>query len=52
MGREVFDRGADYDRGVDSIVRVEAQRLRRKLREYYQTHGRTDPILIAFQSGS
>jgi len=52
VGREVFDRGPDYDPGVDSIVRVEAQRLRRKLREYYQTHGRKDPILIAFQSGS
>ena len=52
VGREVFDRGADYDPSVDSIVRVEAQRLRRKLREYYQTHGRKDPILITFQSGS
>jgi serine/threonine-protein kinase len=52
VGREVFDRGADYDPGVDSIVRVEAQRLRRKLREYYQTHGCQDPILITFQSGS
>ena len=52
VGREVFDRGADYDPSVDSIVRVEAQRLRRKLREYYQTHGHKDPILIAFQSGS
>ncbi len=52
VGREVFDRGADYDPNVDSIVRVEAQRLRRKLREYYQTHGRKDPILITFPSGS
>ena len=52
VGREVFDRGADYDPGVDSIVRVEAQRLRRKLREYYQAHDRKDPILIAFQAGS
>jgi len=52
VGREVFDRGADYDPGIDSIVRVEAQRLRRKLREYYQTHGRKDPVLITFQSGS
>jgi serine/threonine-protein kinase len=52
VGREVFDRGADYDPNVDSIVRVEAQRLRRKLREYYQTHGRKDPILITFPSGT
>ena len=52
VGREVFDRGADYDPSLDSIVRVEARRLRRKLREYYQTHGRKDPILITFQPGS
>jgi serine/threonine-protein kinase len=51
VGREVFDRGVDYDPNLDSIVRVEAQRLRRKLREYYQTHGRKDPILITFPSG-
>jgi len=52
VGREVFDRGADYDPNVDSIVRVEAQRLRRKLREYYQTRGPTESILITFPSGS
>ncbi len=52
VGREVFDRGADYDPAVDSIVRVEAQRLRRKLREYYQADGRKDPILITFPPGS
>src|ERR1700693_1141205 len=52
VGREVFDRGPDYDPNLDSIVRVEAQRLRRKLREYYESHGRKDPILITFQSGS
>jgi adenylate cyclase len=52
IGQEVFDRGVDYDPRVDSIVRVEAQRLRRKLREYYKSHGSNDPILITFQSGT
>lgn len=52
LGRDVFDRGADYDPRLDSIVRVEAQRLRRKLREYYQSQGRTDPIVITLPSGS
>ncbi len=52
VGRDAFDRGADYDPRTDSIVRVEAQRLRRKLREYYEIHGRTDPILIALHAGS
>ena len=52
VGRDVFDRGADYDPRADSIVRVEAQRLRRKLREYYQTAGVTDPVEISFPPGS
>ncbi len=52
VGRDVFDRGENYDPRVESIVRVEAQRLRRKLKEYYQTHGRTEPIVIAFEPGS
>jgi adenylate cyclase len=52
LGREVFDRNSDYDPRLDSIVRVEAQRLRRKLREYYETEGATDPVLITFQAGS
>jgi hypothetical protein len=52
LGRDVFDRGENYDPRTDSIVRVEAQRLRRKLREYYENHGSDDPILIEFQRGS
>ncbi len=51
VGRDVFDRGADYDPRVDSIVRVEAQRLRRKLREYYQDDGRMDPVVISLPPG-
>jgi len=52
LGRTVFDRGSRYDPRIDSIVRVESQRLRRKLEEYYATEGRRDPISIAFQPGS
>jgi len=51
IGREVFDRGEDFDPRIDSIVRTEAQRLRRKLAEYYKTQGRSDPILISFEPG-
>ncbi len=32
----VYDRGADYDPRTDPIVRVEAARLRARLREYYE----------------
>jgi hypothetical protein len=52
LGRDVFHRGEDYDPRADSIVRVEAQRLRRKLREYYENHGAQDPVFIDLPAGS
>lgn len=52
LGRDVFDRGRDFDPRIDSIVRVEAGRLRRKLRQYYEELGSADPVLIEFQQGS
>ncbi|MBV8550440.1 MAG: tetratricopeptide repeat protein [Acidobacteriaceae bacterium] len=52
IGREVFDRGSHFDPRIDSIVRTEAQRLRRKLSDYYQSEGASDPIVISFEPGS
>ncbi len=52
LGRDVFHRGEDYDPRTDSIVRVEAQRLRRKLREYYESKGSQDPVFICLPAGS
>src|SRR5215475_5526560 len=50
---EVFDRTADYDPNIDAIVRVEARRLRSKLKAYYeQGPGRNDPVLIGLRPGS
>ena len=51
IGREVFDRGEDYDPRVDSIVRVEAGRLRSKVEEYYAGPGRADQVLIQLRRG-
>ena len=48
---EVLERGADYDPDVDAAVRVEASRLRYRLREYYDTEGRDDPIFIEIPKG-
>ncbi len=48
----VFDRPASFDPAIDPIVRIEAGRLRDKLREYYDTVGRTDPIRIDLPKGS
>jgi TolB-like protein/Flp pilus assembly protein TadD len=52
VGVEVFDRPVDYDPQVDPIVRVEARRLRAKLKAYYAVAGSADPILIEFPKGA
>lgn len=52
IGLEVFNRLEAFDPRVDSIVRVEARRLRTKLDEYYQTEGREDEIRIELRKGS
>ena len=52
IGLEVFDRDETFDPAVDSAVRVEAGRLRAKLREYYTEIGQNDPILIELPKGS
>lgn len=52
IGLEVFDRREAFDPRVDSIVRVEARRLRYKLEEYYRTEGREDGIRIVLRKGS
>ena len=52
VAREVFDRSEAFDPNVDPIVRVEAARVRDKLREYYEADGRSDPIRIDLPKGS
>src|SRR5271155_3471498 len=52
IGLEVFDRRDQFDPRVDSIVRVEARRLRYKLDEYYRSEGREDGIRIVLRKGS
>ncbi len=51
LGTEVFDRPSDYDPRLDSIVRVEARRLRSKLAEYYEGPGRTEATVIRVEKG-
>ena len=51
VGVEVFDKTEKYDPRMDPIVRVEARRLREKLRKYYETEGREDPVYIDFPTG-
>lgn len=52
IGVEVYDRRPPYHPSQDSIVRTEARRLRSKLKEYYESEGKDDPIFIYFRPGS
>ena len=52
IGIEVFNRQEAFDPRVDSIVRVEARRLRSKLDEYYTSEGRDATIRIQLRKGS
>ncbi len=52
VGVEVFDRKHDYDPRTDPIVRVEARRLREKLRAYYKSEGQNDSVVIGFPKGA
>src|SRR5688572_30643237 len=51
VGIEVFERDEKYDPRLDSIVRVEAGRLRTRLDEYYNGEGAASPIRISLPRG-
>lgn len=51
LGLEVFDRGEGFDPRTDTIVRVQARRLRAKLQEYYASEGQWDPIVFELPKG-
>jgi len=48
---EVFGRRVDYDQEADSIVRVEAARLRKRLKQFYEGPGAHHRIHIAIPVG-
>src|ERR1044071_6748594 len=45
IATEVFGRGDQYSPRTDSVVRVQASRLRSKLQEHYFTEAKSDQIL-------
>ena len=49
---EVFDRSPSFDPRTDPIVRVEAGRLRSKLKEYYRTAGASHEVRIDCVKGT
>lgn len=52
IATEVFGRSADFDPQVDSMVRVQAGRLRSKLNEFYSSDGLEDPIVVGLPKGT
>jgi len=52
IATEVFGRQEDFDPHVDSMVRVQAGRLRTKLAEYYASEGADDPIMVELPKGT
>ncbi len=51
VGVEVFHRGPSFDQDSDSIVRVEANRLRKRLAEYYAEEGASHRLRIVIPLG-
>src|ERR1700679_4126866 len=51
IAMDVFARSHDYDPAIDATVRVEAGRLRSRLREYYDGEGKDDPVVIDIPKG-
>jgi hypothetical protein len=52
IATEVFGRPADFDSHLDSLVRVQAGRLRAKLAEYYASEGANDQIIVELRKGA
>src|SRR5712692_398732 len=48
---EVLDRPESFDPAQDAIARVEVHRLRKKLREYYETDGSDHALRIVIPTG-
>lgn len=51
IGIAVFGRTANYDTSQDTLVRVQASQLRKKLQQYFSGEGREEPIVIEMPKG-
>jgi len=52
IATEVFGRHEDFDPHLDSLVRVQAARLRAKLAEYYASEGSADRVVVEIPKGT
>ncbi len=51
LAMELYNRDESFDPATDSVVRVDAGRLRTKLREYYNTDGQEDQVQFELPKG-
>jgi hypothetical protein len=51
IAQQVFERGADFSPGDDSVVRRQAYSLRQKLQDYYSIDGKDDTVRIELPVG-
>ncbi|MGC4055521.1 MAG: hypothetical protein QM757_42390 [Paludibaculum sp.] len=52
IGVEVFQRPADYDSAQDTLVRVQASQLRKRLERYFGDEGRDEPMILEIAKGT
>jgi hypothetical protein len=52
IGIEVFGKDVDYDTASDSVVRVTAAEIRKRIAQYYQEPGHENELHISLPSGS
>jgi TolB-like protein/Flp pilus assembly protein TadD len=52
LGVEALGRDSSFDQRLDSIVRVQATHVRRKLREYYHGPGKDDTVMVSLPAGT
>jgi serine/threonine-protein kinase len=52
IGIELYAGHGEFDPRITAVVRVDASRVRTKLREYYLSEGAADPLIIDLPKGS
>jgi hypothetical protein len=52
IGVDVFQRTADYDSAQDTLVRVQASQLRKRLERYFSDEGRDEPMVLEIAKGT
>lgn len=52
IGVDVFQRPPGYDSAQDTLVRVQASQLRKRLERYFSTEGRQEPLVLEIAKGT